>query len=381
VETFDVAIIGGGLIGASIAFELAAEKLRVIVLDRQEAGREASWAAAGMLSPAPDSDRDIPLVPLGRESLKLYPQFAAAVQEASGEPTSYTREGTVEIFLTPHAEAERDSTVAACHGLGIGAESVSLDDARRLEPSIGPAARAAAWLSEEGTVEPRSLTEAVLTAARRRSVEIRSNCAVTGMLRAGDRCEGVVADGKEIPARHVVLAAGCFSVAVTSENNFLARYAPTRPVRGQMMALRGDAVGLRRVLRSEKGYLVPQRSGRILAGSTSEEVGFEKQVTPAGLRQVLNAAVELCPALAGAEVLETWAGLRPGTPDDLPILGPTDIDGLLIATGHYRNGILLAPVTAKLIREWIVDGRTTFNTEAYSPMRFSTARLQSQKAR
>ena len=156
---------------------------------------------------------------------------------------------------------------------------------------------------------------------------------------------------------------------------------PTRPVRGQMMALRADAVRLRRVLRSGKGYLVPRRDGRVVAGSTSEEVGFENRVTPAGLRQVLNAAVELCPGLAGAEVLETWSGLRPGTPDDLPILGPTDMSGLLIATGHYRNGILLAPVTAKLIREWIVDGRTTFNAEAFSPMRFCADRLPAQNVR
>jgi glycine oxidase len=381
VETFDIAIIGGGIIGASIAFELAAQKLRVVVLDRQQPGREASWAAAGMLSPAPDSPRDVPLVPLGRESLKLYPNYVAAVEGASGKPTAYTHRGTIEIFLAPHGEDERDRTVAAHRELGLVAEPVSLDTARKLEGSINPVARAAAWLSQEATVEPRLLTEAVLGAARECGTEIRSNCVVTKLRRDGDRSTGVVADGNEIGAGHVVVAAGCFSAGIAPENDPVGRYVPTRPVRGQMMALRSDAVRLRRVLRSEKGYLVPRRDGRIVAGSTSEEVGFENRVTPAGLRQVFNAAVELCPGLAGAEVLETWSGLRPGTPDDLPILGPTDMSGLLIATGHYRNGILLAPVTAKLIREWIVDGRTTFNAEAYSPLRFSAARLQPQNGR
>jgi glycine oxidase len=382
VETFDVAIVGGGIIGASIAFELAAEKLRVIVLDRQEPGREASWAAAGMLSPAPDSPRDIPLVPLGRESSLIYPEYIAAVEEASGKHTSYTREGTVEIFLTADGEGERDLSVAEHRRLGLAAEPISLDRARELEKSIGPAARAAAWLPREGTVEPRLLIDAVLDAAHRQGADLRSNCSVTGLLREGNRCVGVVAGGSKIVSRHVVLAAGCFSGTLASERDSLVCYAPTRPVRGQMIALRAGSFYLRRVLRSAKGYLVPRADGRIIVGSTSEEAGFANGVTLEGLRQVRNAAIEMCPAVAEAEVIETWSGLRPGTPDDLPILGPSGVDGLLIATGHYRNGILLAPITARLIREWIVDGRTHFSADAYSPMRFARAKTQAvRKAR
>jgi len=130
------------------------------------------------------------------------------------------------------------------------------------------------------------------------------------------------------------------------------------------------------VLRSGRGYLVPRRDGRIVAGSTSEEAGYEKRVTPAGIHRILDNALDLCPALAGAEILDSWSGLRPGTPDDLPILGPTDIDGLLIATGHYRNGILLSAVTAKLIHEWVAIGRTSFDSRAFSPMRFAEKNLQ-----
>jgi glycine oxidase len=381
VKNFDVAIIGGGVIGASIAFELTGAKLSVAVLDRQQPGREASWAAAGMLSPAPDSPRDLPLVPLARESLKLYPEFVAAIEEASGESTGHARQGALEIFAAPCGETDRDRRVAECRQLGSAAEPIALDTLRQWEPAIGPAARAAAWLPDEGTVEPRSLMSAVMAAARHRGAEFRSDCGVTGLVRKHNRCIGVVAGGQEIAASQVVVAAGCFSRQIAPENEWFAPYAPTRPVRGQMMALRPDGAGLRRVLRSERGYLVPRRDGRIVAGSTSEEVGFERRTTPAGMRKIFDAALELFPGLAGAEVLETWSGLRPGTPDDLPILGPTDIDGLLIATGHYRNGILLAPVTAILIREWITGARGGFDASAYSPLRFTSPNPTMQSAR
>lgn len=380
MKKYDVAIIGGGVIGASIAFELAAYKLRVIVVDRQEPGREASWAAAGMLSPAPDSPSDLPLVPLGRESLKLYPEFVAAIEEVSGQSAGHAREGALELFSAPCAEADRDRRVSECRRLGLVAEPVAIGTARQWESAIGPAAGAAMWLPEEGTVEPRSLMSAVLVAARQRGVEFRSDCPVTALVLEGDRCSGVVAGGEEIGAGHVVLAAGCFSGQIAAGPESLARLAPTRPVRGQMLALRPAGARLRRVLRSERGYLVPRQDGRIVAGSTSEEAGFQKHVTPAGLKKIFEGALELCPGLASAEVLETWAGLRPGTPDGLPILGATDIKDLLIATGHYRNGILLAPVTAKLVREWIVGGSTDFDAAAFSPLRFAHSKLQSQTA-
>lgn len=376
MKTFDVALIGGGLIGASIAFDLAGEKLRVGVFDRQEPGREASWAAAGMLSPAPDSPSDFPLVPLGRESLRLYPEFISSIEAESGRSTGYAREGTLEVFSGANGELNRDRRLAECRSLGLSAEPVTLDTARQWEPAIGRGPRAIACLPDEGTVEPRSLTSAVIMAARHRRVAIRGHSEVTSLIRKGDRCIGIVAGGEEIFAAHVVLAAGSFSGQIAAESGQCARCAPTRPVRGQMMSLRVDAPGLRRVLRSERGYLVPRQDGRIVAGSTSEDAGFKKCVTPEGLRKIFDVAIELFPALANAEVIETWSGLRPGTPDDLPILGPADIEGLLVATGHYRNGILLAPVTAKLVREWIIGGRTTFDTEAFSPLRFSRQKTQ-----
>jgi glycine oxidase len=381
VKTFDVAIIGGGVIGSSIAFELAGENLRVVVLDRQQPGQEASWAAAGMLSPAPDSRRDVPLVPLGCESLRLYASFAAKIEETSGQSVGYEREGALELFSGPQAEQHCSRRVSECQQLGIAAESVSIETARTWENAIGPAARAAAWFPEEGRVEPRLLMNAAILAAKNRGGEFLAECPATELLFEGERCDGIVAGGEKISTGCVVLAAGSFSSQIGENGQSLEQYAPTRPVRGQMIALKPDHLRLQRVLRTEHGYLVPRRDGQIVAGSTSEDAGFEKRVTPEGLRKILDTALELVPALGGAAIVETWSGLRPGTPDDLPILGPADSDGLIIATGHYRNGILLAAVTAKLVREWVTIRRTSFDARLFSPLRFAKSKSQAQHAR
>lgn len=377
MSAYDVAIVGGGIIGGSIAFELAREKLRVVLLDRQQPGLEASWAAAGMLSPGPETHDAVPLVPLAKESLRLYPEFIAAIEDASGKSTAFVREGTLEIFPGPDGESQREKMAAEYRRFDLPMERISFEAARKLEPALGPAARVAAWLPEEAVVDPRWLTESVIAAGRSRGVEIRHNTAVTSVLHDGTRCRGVVAGNQEIAANRVVLAAGAYSAGIKG----MAAYAPTRPIRGQILALRSNDLRLSRVLRSERGYLVPRRDGRIIAGSTLEDAGFAKHVTPAGIRHVLDAALELVPGLASAEIIETWAGLRPGTPDTLPILGPTDIEGVFIATGHYRNGILLTPVTAKLLCEWILGSRTSFDASAFSPLRFRTQSAHTQSAK
>jgi len=390
VGTYDVAVIGAGIIGSSIACELASAGVSVVVLDRQQPAREASWAAAGMLTPGPDAPESLPLVPLAQESLRLHPGFVAGVEAASGRSCDYATEGTQQVFHGSHAEAERDAFVALHHSLGIEAEPVVVEAARRMEPALGPEARAVAWLPDEATVDPRLLSEATVAAAAQRGAQIRRDCAVSSLARTGERCTGVVAGGERIGAKHVVLAAGAFSGALAPTElaadaapggdattaHEVTQCAPTHPVRGQMVALRSESVRLRRVLRSDRGYLVPRRDGRIIAGSTLEDAGFEKRVTAAGLHQILSAAFELAPSLAGAEVVETWSGLRPGTPDGLPIIGASDVEGLLIATGHYRNGIVLAPVTAKLITQIILHGQVErelaarVEFENFSPLRF-----------
>jgi glycine oxidase len=373
VKTYDVVIVGGGIIGGSIAFELAQRNLRVAVLDRQELMHEASWAAAGMLSPAPDCPAAIPLVPLGRASLALYPKFVEAVESASDIRTGYRAGGAVEVICHGEAQRELSTLVALHHGLGLACEPLPLDEARNMEPALGRDARAAALLPDECSVQPRTLTCAVLAAAASAGAALSPGVEVTSLALDGKKCVGVKTSSGEIfHAAQVVLAAGCW----TSQIPVAMAYAPTIPVRGQMVALRHSGTPIRHVLRSERGYLVPrgvESPQTVVVGSTIENTGYEKRVTSGGVEKILSAANELVPELAKAEIIETWCGLRPGTPDQLPILGPVDIDGLAFATGHYRNGILLAPVTAKLIGEWIAERRTSIDWEMFSPLRFPRA--------
>ncbi len=375
----DVVIVGGGIIGGSIAWELARRGLHPLVLDRQEPGREASWAAAGMLQTAPESTDGIPLVPLARASLALYPEFIRGVESDSGRSVGLRKTGAMEIFFSADAKRELSTLVALSHGLGLPIEPLPLDEAFEMEPAISRHAQAAALLPEECALDSRALTEAVLAAAVARGAEVRAGVEVDSLITNGKpggdgaRVEGVVAGRQRIAAGHVILAAGAFSSRLAAAY----RYAPTRPMRGQMVALRSSAAPIERVLRSTRGYIVPRDDAqpqRLVAGSTLENAGYEKRVTPEGLAHILEAAQELVPGLAGAEIIETWCGLRPDTPDHLPILGPTDVENLVIATGHFRNGILLAPITAKLIAEWLTDRRVSFDWEIVSPLRFATPR-------
>jgi glycine oxidase len=253
------------------------------------------------------------------------------------------------------------------HGLGLQAEALPLAQAFELEPALNRALGAAALLRFEAAVDNRALTSAVLRAARGSGAEVRAQAPVEAITLAGGRSSGVMIAGERLAARHVVIAAGCFS----SEIAGIDRYAPVRPVRGQMVALHSEHVDLRHVIRSKRGYIVPRGAGICVIGSTLENAGFNKRITPAGIAQILAAALEIAPGLRDAEMTESWSGLRPDTPDHMPALGPTDVEGLWIATGHYRNGILLAPITAKLIASWITGERLAISCEAFSPLRFA----------
>jgi glycine oxidase len=371
MSAHDVIVIGGGLIGGSIAWELARRGARPLILEREAQTQEASWAAGGMLQPAPDSAEVIPLVPLARASLAMYPQFVADVEEDSGRKVNLRRHGAIEVMFSADAERELSTLIALHHGLGLSAEPLSIEDALALELALNPNLRAAMLMPDEAALDNRALAAAMMEAARNRGAEFRGGAEVVALEIRGGRVETVVTrDGNRFSAAQVVLAAGCYS----SQLEEAARYAPTRPVRGQMVALQSSAPKLTRVLRSSRGYISPRNDEQpqwLICGSTVEHAGYAKRVTPGGLSRVLDAAQELIPALADAEVIETWCGLRPDTPDHLPILGPTDIEGLLIATGHFRSGILLAPITAKLMSEWILDRSVSFDWEIFSPMRFA----------
>jgi glycine oxidase len=375
MKKFDAVIAGGGVIGGAIALELARAGMRVGVFDRQQPGQEASWASAGILSPAPESPAMIAMVPLGKKSLSLYPEFVAQVEEISGQSTGFRATGTLEALFSGDTKAELSTIIALHHGLGLKAEPLRAEDARELEPALSEDAEAAVLRPEECSVDNRALTTAVLEAARRSGAEIFSDVSVKGIWREGNRCAGLILANEKVEAKWTIMAAGCFSAAIEG----VAAYAPVRPAKGQMVALRADEVKLQRVLWSEHIYLVPRNDGRILAGATVEYVGFDKRTTVGGIEKILSAAIELAPGLANARIEETWAGLRPDTPDHLPILGPTDLDGLLMATGHFRSGILLTPITARLIREWITEQRVSVEWERFSPLRFQTERARATK--
>lgn len=375
MKKFDAAIAGGGVIGGAIALELSRAGMRVGVFDRQHPGQEASWASAGILSPAPESPGMIAMVPLGVKSLSLYPEFVAQAEEISGKNAGFRATGTLEALFSGDTKAELSTIIALHHGLGLKAEALRAEDAREMEPALTEDVEAAVLRPEECSVDNRALTNAVLEAARRSGAEIFSDNGVKGIWREGNRCAGLLLQNERVEAKWTIVAAGCFSAAIEG----VAAYAPVRPAKGQMVALRADEVKIQRVLWSEHIYLVPRNDGRILAGATVEYVGFDKRATAGGIQKILSAAIELAPGLTNARIEETWAGLRPDTPDHLPILGPTDLDGLLMATGHFRSGILLTPITARLIREWITEQRVSVDWDRFSPLRFQTERARATK--
>jgi glycine oxidase len=370
MKNFDVAIAGGGLIGGAIALELAREGLRVGVFDRAEPGREASWASAGILSPAPENPGAIPMVPLGKASLALYPEFVATVEEISGQSAGFRPKGTVEALFSDDAVRQLSTLIALHHGLGLKAEPLRAEDARELEPALSSEVEAAALRPDEASVDNRALTQAVLQAAQSSGAEVFPGHTAEAIWREGGKCAGLQLQSERVSAKWTIVAAGSFS----SQIEGVKAYAPVRPAKGQMVALRADGVRIERVLWSERIYLVPRNDGRMLAGATVEYVGFDKHVTAGGVEKILAGAIELAPGLGSAQIEETWAGLRPDSPDHLPILGPTDIDGLLVATGHFRSGVLLTPITARLIREWITLQRVSVDWERFNPMRFVEAR-------
>jgi glycine oxidase len=369
MKRFDVAIAGGGLIGGSIALELARAGLHVGLFERQTPGQEASWAGAGILSPAPENAAMVSLVPLARASMSLYPDFVQNVEEISGQNAGYRPKGTLQALFSATAREELSTIIALHHGLGLKAEPLSAQDARELEPALSDEVEAAVLRPDEASVDNRALASAIFEAARRSGVQIFEGARVNAIWRESARCAGLYVDGEKIAAQWTAIAAGCFSAQIEGA----ATIAPVRPAKGQMIALRADDVQIERVLWSENIYLVPRDDGRILVGATVEHVGFDKNVTAGGLEKLLRAAIELAPSLANARVVETWAGLRPDSPDHLPILGPADLDGLLVATGHFREGILLTPITARLMREWITERRVSVDWERFSPLRFQSA--------
>ena len=369
----DVVIIGGGVIGLSIARELALRGMhQVTVVERGEFGKEASWAAGGILAPQVEADRPDEFFKLACASRDLYPAFARALQHETGVDPEFNQTGTLYVGFTEDDEQHMRRRFDWQTRAGFRVEWLSGEDAPRLEPKISPKVRCALRFPDDWQVENRKLTEALLASNRRLGVQLIANCEIGSVRIKGGRVTGIESAKTVIDTATVVIAAGAWTSKIrTSTTNSSA--VQIEPVRGQMLCFQTEPSLTRHVIYSSRGYLVPRRDGRLLAGSTSEHVGFDKQVTDEGASSIKSMAFEIAPGLESAAIADSWAGFRPHAPDDLPVLGPADgVDGLFYATGHYRNGILLAPITAEIIAD-AIDRNDSRWLEIFSPDRFRLA--------
>ncbi len=360
-------VVGGGVIGAAIAYYLAKAGAQVTLVERGEVGGESSGAAAGMLIPpaaavAPGPFRDISLA-----SLALYPALIEAVERESGMTVECIDSGILVLAETPgmiralraHTRRQRDS--------GVRAEWVEGEALREIEPALSTRVLGAVYSPDECHVNPRLVTRALARAAEAAGAEIREKAMLTGFLGRGQRLYGVRTNvGDVSDADNIVLAAGPWTDDLAGR---LGVRVPTPPMRGQMLAYRSTA--LLHAIWGENGYLVPKAGGVVFAGATVEDVGFRKKTTARALAGLRHMATALVPELRNAEVASSWAGLRPGSPDGMPIIGALPgKENVFVAAGHFRSGILLAPITGKLVSQLILEGKTEMPLKAFDPARF-----------
>ena len=343
--------MGGGIIGLSLAISRRKEGLRVLIVERGEHGREASSAAAGMLV-ASGTELPPQLSALASESARIYPAFVHEIEDESGEKIDLRGHGT--ILLMPADFFSENAQALPASELG------------KLEPNLPLPIhdRNTVGYIEERCLDPRALMDASLKAAHHRGVDIASGSEVTRVLVEKDRVCGVESTRTTYHSTLVVNCAGAWAGCIAPQR------FPVRPVKGQMLAVVGGPK-LMHVIRAEKVYLVPRSDGRIVIGSTLEDAGYNKQTDVNTIQYLFQAALEILPKLSQARKHEDWAGLRPATPDNLPILGETDTPGYFVASGHYRDGILLAPVTARLMTNLVLNRSSSAALAPFSPARFS----------
>jgi len=371
----DVVVIGAGVQGCAVAWRLAQAGRSVVVLEKAIPGAEASSAAGGILSPGQEALEPGPFYRLGRASLARYPDFAAELERVAGLSVGYRGGGTLEVALDDQHAQLLAGRAGKLHSAGLPATVLDDAEVRALEPGLSPEARGALWYEDEGSLDPRLLGRALSIAAGRAGARF-----LTGQVRAiraaGGRVAGVDHEQGPIDAPVVVLAAGAWSMQVAGHG--LPPRA-VRPVRGQIAAVDTRPPLLRRVIFSGHGYVVPRADGRILLGSTMEDVGFERGVTAGGLRHVLEVGIGIAPGIAGAPVVETWSNFRPSSPDGEPILGPGPILGLHYATGHSRAGILLCPITAEAVAAAVLGKAPPVDLAPFSPARLAPGHPQEHR--
>ncbi len=352
-RSYDAVIVGGGVIGLSCAWRLSRRGADVAVVERSTPPAGATRVAAGMLAPVGELAFGEPeLLKMTLAAAELYPGFVAELEAASGLSTGYAAHGALHVALDRDEAAELRRLHDLQRSLGLGAEWLPPRRCRELEPGLTPSFNGGVHAPGEAAVDPRALSEALLAALAAEGVEVRTGAEVDAALLDGERLAGVrTATGEELRAPTVVLAAGAWS----GQAGWLPEAArpPVRPVKGQILELRArdGAAPCVRIVASERVYLTPRPDGRLIVGATVEEQGFDSAVTAGGVHELLREAYRLLPEVAEMELVEATAGLRPGTPDNLPLVGPSPVEGLVWATGHYRNGILLAPLAANAVAE------------------------------
>jgi glycine oxidase len=369
--TYDAVIVGGGVIGLCCAWRLAQAGAKTVVLDRAEPPAGATRVAAGMLAPIGELAFGEPeLLRMTIDAAKIYPGFVAELEAACELSTGYARHGALHIALDRDEAAELRRVHDLQRSLGLGAEWLPPRRCRELEPGLTPSFNGGVHAPDEAAIDPRRMTAALLAALGDAGIEVRGGTDVVAPVLGDERLEGVrTGAGDELLASHVVLATGAWAGA----EGWLPEAArpPVRPVKGEILELRSGEgqPPCERIVASERVYLVPRPDGRLIAGATTEERGFDATVTAGGVHELLREAYRLLPDVAEMELVETMAGLRPGTPDNLPLIGPGGLDGLILACGHYRNGILLGPLTGGAVADLIATGELPDSVAAANPER------------
>jgi len=366
----DVLIIGGGIVGTAIAWRLAKDGHAVTLLEKGEIGREASWAAGGMLTPVHLSEYPPALAEVCSASLALYEPLCREIAAASGVDPEYRVTGLLLLVTDDAGEEAARELEAWKRERNQPVERLTKDQAIEAEPKLTPHLRRALRLPDIAQVRNNRMAVAFAEAAKRKGAEIRANTPVTGFLRVPGRLNGVKTPRGDVYAGTTILAAGSWSADLLRP---LGLDLKVKPIKGQILLAGGPPDFCRHMILDGESYLIPRSDGRILVGSTLEDAGFDKSVILETVGDLAVRGARLMPELGKLPMVTSWAGLRPSTPDRLPYLGKGPVEGLIVATGHYRNGILLAPITGEIVAD-LVAGRTpSVDLSPFSPLRVPEA--------
>ena len=376
MENKKIFIIGGGVIGLGLAWQLAKAGATVTIYERAAAGRAASWAAAGMLAPLAEAHNEEPeLLKLGCQSLERYPQWISELEIDAEMSIGYRVEGTLIVGLEPDDTHQLRHLYEAQQQLGLAVNWLTGRAARDIESALSPRVTAAIHCASDYQVDNRLMVTALQRAYQAYGGVLHEKSAIEKVVIKNGIATGVQVHGTFQSADLVILAAGCWSAQIEGIPDVML--PPVRPVKGQMLALQmEEGIAINSVIRTVRArypmsvYLVPRADGRLIIGATSEEMGFDTRLTVGGVFELLRGAWEAVPGVYELPILETWAGLRPGSRDNAPILGKTPIENLIYATGHYRNGILLTPITAYEITKLILTGETSETLAPFQLDRF-----------